>query len=186
MVHGWSADGPPNGPSFGAGRSTSSKLDGPRLPVLIPLHLPIHNPHMHYMSSLFYLRFAMLNHASLYHLHIIKIIYGIFICQASLHLCLISFAYHWNHSWHIYLSNIIRAETVMPKQEEGEPKIVGDDTPIENQGRHLYIFYYLFWINEVYMSCLCMSYYIYKWLLRTYLIHYQPYLGYYFIAKYFC
>ena len=52
-------------------------------------------------------------------------------------------------------------ETVTPEQEELELEIVGDDTPVETQGRHLYISYTLFWINEVYVSCLRMSYYIY-------------------------
>ena len=84
MVCAWPVDSLPNGPSFRARQSTSSKSDGPRLPVLIPLHLPIHNPYMYYMSSLFYLHFAMLKHAFLYHL-----------------------PYHWNHLWHIYLSSIV-------------------------------------------------------------------------------
>ena len=48
-----------------------------------------------------------------------------------------------------------------PEQEELEQVIVGDDTPVETQGRHLCISYILFWINEVYVSCLRMSYYIY-------------------------
>ena len=71
-----------------------------------------------------------------------------------------SFAYHCNHSWHIYLSSII-VETVMPEQVESELVFVGDDTPVETHGRHLSISYTLFWINEVYVSCLRMSYYIY-------------------------
>ena len=58
-------------------------------------------------------------------------------------------------------------ETVTTEQEEGEPEIVGDDTSVVNQGRHLCISYTLFWINEVYVSCLCMSYYMYPYLLRT-------------------
>ena len=58
--------------------------------------------------------------------------------------------HHWTH-----------VETVTPEQEELEPEIVGDDTPIETQGRHLCNSYTLFWINEVYVSCLRMSYYIY-------------------------
>ena len=52
-------------------------------------------------------------------------------------------------------------ETVTPEQEELEPEIVGDSTPVETQGRPLSISYTLFWINEVYVSCLRMSYYIY-------------------------
>ena len=52
-------------------------------------------------------------------------------------------------------------ETMTPEQEESEPVFVGDDTPVETQGRHLSISYTLFWINEVYASCLRMSYYIY-------------------------
>ena len=54
-----------------------------------------------------------------------------------------------------------RVETVTPEQEELELEIVGDSTPVETQGRPLSISYTLFWINEVYVSCLCMSYYIY-------------------------
>jgi len=54
-----------------------------------------------------------------------------------------------------------RVETVTPEQEELEPEIVGDSTSVETQGRHLSISYTLFWINEVYASCLRMSYYIY-------------------------
>ena len=33
----------------------------------------------------------------------------------------------------------IRAETVTPEQEEGEPEPVGDDASFETQGRHLSI-----------------------------------------------
>ena len=47
-----------------------------------------------------------------------------------------------------------------PEQEEGEPEPVGDDASFEIQGRLLSISYTLFWINEVYVSCLRMSYYI--------------------------
>ena len=54
-----------------------------------------------------------------------------------------------------------RVETVTPEQEELESEIVGDSTPVETQGRPLSISYTLFWINEVYVSCLRMSYYIY-------------------------
>jgi len=46
-----------------------------------------------------------------------------------------------------------RVETVTPE-------IVGDSTPVETQGMPLSISYTLFWINEVYVSCLRMSYYI--------------------------
>ena len=52
----------------------------------------------------------------------------------------------------------IRVETVTPEQEEGEPETVGDDPSVVNQGRHLCIFYPLFWIIKVYVSCLRMSY----------------------------
>ena len=51
-------------------------------------------------------------------------------------------------------------ETVTPEQVESEPVFVGDNTPVKTQGRHLSISYTLSWINEVYVSCLCMSYYI--------------------------
>ena len=54
-----------------------------------------------------------------------------------------------------------RVETVTPEREELEPEIVGDSTPVETQDRPLRISYNLFWINEVYVSCLRMSYYIY-------------------------
>ena len=54
-----------------------------------------------------------------------------------------------------------RVETVTPEQEEVEPEIVGHDTSVGNQGRPLSISYTLLWINEVYMSYLRMSYYIY-------------------------
>ena len=49
------------------------------------------------------------------------------------------------------------------EQEEGELEleVVGDDILVVNQARHLCIFFPLFWINEVYVSCLCMSYYMY-------------------------
>ena len=52
-------------------------------------------------------------------------------------------------------------ETMLPEQEEFEPEIIGDSTPVETQGRPISISYTLFWINEVYVSCLRMSYYIY-------------------------
>ena len=54
-----------------------------------------------------------------------------------------------------------RVETVTLEQEEVESEIVGHDTFVGNQGRPLSISYTLFWINEVYVSCLRMSYYIY-------------------------
>ena len=53
----------------------------------------------------------------------------------------------------------IHVEIVTPEQEEGEPEPVGDDASFETQGRHLCILYSLFWINQVYVSYLCMSYY---------------------------
>ena len=59
-----------------------------------------------------------------------------------------------------------RVESVTPEQVEGEPVFVGDHTSVETQGTHLSISYTLFWINEVYVSCLCMSYYMYPYLLR--------------------
>ena len=36
-----------------------------------------------------------------------------------------------------------RVETITPEQEEGEPdsEVVGDDISVENQGRHICIFY---------------------------------------------
>ena len=37
-----------------------------------------------------------------------------------------------------------RVETVTLEQVKGEPEIVGDDTPVETQGRHLCIFYPLY------------------------------------------
>ena len=52
-----------------------------------------------------------------------------------------------------------------PEQEEGEPEPVGDDASFETQGRPLSISYTLFWINEVYVSCLRMSYYIYIYII---------------------
>ena len=48
-----------------------------------------------------------------------------------------------------------------PEQEVGEPEPVGDDASFETQSRPLRISYTLFWINEIYLSCLRMSYYIY-------------------------
>ena len=54
---------------------------------LIAFHLPKSNTHMYYMSRLFYHGFVMLKHALSYHLHIITIIRGISIYQASLHSC---------------------------------------------------------------------------------------------------
>ena len=49
-------------------------------------------------------------------------------------------------------------ETVTLEQEDLELEIVGESTPVETQGRPLSISYTLFWINEVYVSCLRMSY----------------------------
>ena len=51
------------------------------------------------------------------------------------------------------------------EQEEGEPEPVGDDAPFGTQDRPLSISYTLFWINEVYVSCLRMSYYIYIYII---------------------
>ena len=139
MICGWPADGPPNGPPFRAGRSASSKLDSPHLVVLYPLYLAMINPHMYYMSSLFYHSFAMLNHTS----HTICIP-----CQSFM-------------AYLFIMHHCTRVEIVTPEQEELELQIVGDSTPVETQGRPLSISYTLFWINEVYVSCLSMSYYIY-------------------------
>ena len=94
---------------------------------------------MYFMSSPFYHSFAMLNHTFLYHLHTMSIIHGILFIM--------------HHCTHV--------ETVTPEQEEGEPEPVGDDASFETQGRPLSTSYTLFWINEVYVSCLRMSYYIY-------------------------
>ena len=56
----------------------------PTFSYLIALHLLKSNTHMYYMSRLFYHGFC------------------------NVKACLvISFAYHYNHSWHIYLSSII-------------------------------------------------------------------------------
>ena len=59
----------------------------PTFSCLIALHLPKSNTHMCYMSRLFYHGFTMLKHALSCHLHIITIIHGISIYQASLHSC---------------------------------------------------------------------------------------------------
>jgi hypothetical protein len=47
------------------------------------------------------------------------------------------------------MHHCIRVETETPEFEEGEPEqeTVADDTPFENQGRHLSIILTLFWIN---------------------------------------
>ena len=56
----------------------------PTFSYLIALHLPKSNTHMYYMSRLFYHGFC------------------------NVKACLvISFAYHYNHSWYSYLSSII-------------------------------------------------------------------------------
>ena len=94
---------------------------------------------MYYMSSPFYHSFVMLNHTFSYHLHTMSIIHGIFIYHASLYSC----------------------RDCDAGEEESEPVFVGDHTSVETQGTHLSISYTLFWINEVYVSCLRMSYYIY-------------------------
>ena len=59
----------------------------PTFNCLIVLHLPKSNTHMYYMSRLFYHGFTMLKHGLSCHLHIITIIHGISIYQASLHSC---------------------------------------------------------------------------------------------------
>ena len=59
----------------------------PTFNCLIVLHLPKSNTHMYYMSRLFYHGFATLTQTFSYHLHIIAIIHGIVIYQASLHSC---------------------------------------------------------------------------------------------------
>jgi len=50
-------------------------------------------------------------------------------------------------------------EIVTQEQEEGEPesKNMGNDAPVENQGRHICIILPIFWINEVYVSWIRMS-----------------------------
>ena len=87
---------------------------------------------MYYIFSLFYHSFALINHVS----HIICIA-----LQSSMAYLLIK--YHCT-----------RVETETPDQEAGEheSELVGDDASIEPQGRHLNIFYPIFWINEVYES----------------------------------
>ena len=47
-----------------------------------------------------------------------------------------------------------RVETVTPEQEEGEPVIAGDDTPVETQGRHLNILTPYFG-SMMYMCLVC-------------------------------
>ena len=59
----------------------------PTFSYLIALHLLKSNTHMYYMSRLFYHGFATLTQTFSYHLHIIAIIHGIVIYQASLHSC---------------------------------------------------------------------------------------------------
>ena len=66
-------------------------------------------PHMYYMSSPFYHSFAMLNHTFSYHLHTMSIIHGILFIM--------------HHCTHV--------ETVTPEQEQLEPEIIGDSTPVE-------------------------------------------------------
>ena len=77
---------------------------------------------MYFMSSPFYHSFAMLNHTFSYHLHTMSIIHGILFIM---HHC-------------------TRIETVTLEQEEVELEIVGDNAPVETQGRHLCIFYPLY------------------------------------------
>ena len=55
----------------------------PTFNCLIVLHLPKSNTHMYYMYRLFYHGFATLTQTFSYHLHIIAIIHGIVIYQAS-------------------------------------------------------------------------------------------------------
>ena len=63
-----------------------------------------------------------------------------------------------------------RVEIEAPEEEPKEPEEVqveqalvpvNDLTPLSHQGRHLYIFLTLFWINWSLWSCLCMLYVIY-------------------------
>ena len=65
----------------------STHITHPTFSYLIALHLPKSNTHMYYMSRLFYHGFATLTQTFSYHLHIIAIIHGIVIYQASLHSC---------------------------------------------------------------------------------------------------
>ena len=82
-----------------------------------------------------------------------------------------------------------RVETVTPDQEAGEheSETVGDDASFETQGRHLSIFYPIFWINEVYINVLIVhELLLYQCLLRIYLMYYQPCLEHYPQGEYAC
>jgi hypothetical protein len=131
-----SQNGPRNGPPFRIGQSAFTRL--------IPLHLTIKNPHIKkiHICTIFLVYFIMV----LQYLGILSHI----ICISLQSFIAYLFIKH----------HCICVEAVTPEQEEGEPETVGDDTPAENQGRHLCIFSSIFWINEVYESCLCMSYYM--------------------------
>ena len=101
---------------------------------------------------------------------------------------LISYASHSNHSWHIYLSSIIRVETVTPDQKECEHEleIVGDDASIETQGRHLSILVLYFGSMKFIRVSIVHELLLYQCLLRIYLMHYQPCLEHYPQGEYAC
>ena len=141
------ADGPPNGPPFRAGRSAFD--------CSLPLHLAMINPHMYYMSSLFYHSFVILNHAFSCHLHTIAIIHGIFIYQASLHLC----RDRDTGARGAWARDRWRRHSHWDSRQA--PK------------------HFLHPTLDQWSICvlLRMSYYIYHWIFRTYLMHYQPWLG---------
>jgi hypothetical protein len=51
----------------------------------------------------------------------------------------------------------VEIETTKLEESEPEQESVIHDTPLENQGGHLSILSILFWINDAYVPCLCIS-----------------------------
>ena len=145
---------------FQAGRSAFSGL--------VPLHSPMINPPMYYMSSLFYHSFAMLNHTFSYHLHTMSIIHGISIYQASLHSC-------------------------RDRDARASGGWAGD------RGRRYFRWnsrqapmHSLLSILDQLSICVLFAHelpyiiYMYRCLIRTYLMHYQPWLEHSHLGEYDC
>lgn len=101
-----------------------------------PLYLHMYNLPIFYLSNFSYSSFAILNHSYSYHRRNIAII-----------------------SFMVYLfikHHCTRAETVTLEQEEGEPepKLVGDDTPIDHKA-DVPIYLSPYFLSLKYMCLIC-------------------------------
>ena len=140
------------------------------LPFLLPLHLTGGNTFMYYIPSLFYHGFAQTNYAFSYHLHRIAIIHGIFTYLASLHSC---------------------------RDRDAGSRGVWAWAGARGRRRFLWTsrqahMHLLLPILDQLSICVLFAHelpcfiYMYQCLIRTYLMHYQPWLEHSHLGEYDC